>query len=125
MEQIGCTTRGHSNKDNICRNQEDAKKADELFRSNFIYNGSCLSPCKFVSTFAMLTHVSYLPSNEGWMILRFEKDITVFKSQYSYSTLSLVAEIGGYVGLFLGVSVLQITDIITYLFRKCCPASDI
>ena len=42
----------------------------------------------------------------------FKENIKVTKAYHIYSGLSLVAEIGGYVGLFLGVSINQIT----YLF---------
>ena len=48
----------------------------------------------------------------------FEKIIKVTKGYYAYSELSLIAEIGGYVGLFLGVSVNQITNLIEYLVLR-------
>ena len=44
--------------------------------------------------------------------------IKVTDEQYLYSGLSLIAEIGGYVGLFLGVSVNQIIDLADVLITK-------
>ena len=38
------------------------------------------------------------------MEINFKSNIKVTQSHYLYSGLSMVAEIGGYVGLFLGVS---------------------
>ena len=43
----------------------------------------------------------------------------VTQGQELYSLLSMVAEIGGYVGLFLGVSVNQITDLMDSFSEKC------
>lgn len=59
----------------------------------------------------------------GKIRLDFEKTIKVVKSDYSYPSLTMIGEIGGYVGLFLGVSILQVTEIVNYFCRKCCPKS--
>ena len=40
----------------------------------------------------------------------FKPNVKVFKSYLVYNELSLIAEIGGYVGLFLGWSVYQLSD---------------
>ena len=48
----------------------------------------------------------------------FEEIINVTKGYYLYSGLSMIAEIGGYVGLFLGVSVNHITTLMEYLALK-------
>lgn len=44
--------------------------------------------------------------------------VTIFQAKYDYSFESMIAEIGGYVGLFLGVSVYQITGLIDYILSK-------
>ena len=58
----------------------------------------------------------YIP---GELLLTFQKYIKVTSTYWSYAELSLLAEVGGYVGLFLGVSVNQISDIfeIILMFR--------
>ena len=48
--------------------------------------------------------------------MNFKRNIKVTEAQYLYSGLSLIAEVGGYVGLFLGVSVNQITILVDKLF---------
>ena len=50
---------------------------------------------------------------ESEMKLYFPDRVKVVKSYKIYSGLALIAEIGGYVGLFLGVSINQITVIIS------------
>ena len=45
----------------------------------------------------------------------FYNRVKVVKSYYAYSGLSLIAEIGGYIGLFLGVSINQITNLILFI----------
>ena len=47
--------------------------------------------------------------------LNFEQLIQETKSHYTYSELSLIAEIGGYVGLFLGISVNQMPHLLDIL----------
>ena len=50
--------------------------------------------------------------------IRFHQIITISNDQYSYTWLNLVAELGGYVGLFLGYSVYQLTDLIDFFLQK-------
>ena len=42
--------------------------------------------------------------------------VQVYESYYTYDGLSMVAEIGGYVGLFLGISVNQVGMLLQKLF---------
>ena len=48
----------------------------------------------------------------------FEELVAVTKDYYTYTELSLIAEIGGYVGLFLGVSVNQVIDLMDFMVVK-------
>lgn len=50
--------------------------------------------------------------------------VNVLKSDYTYGVLSLVAEIGGYVGLFLGFSVLQVSGLIKAVLEKLWLLAD-
>ena len=53
------------------------------------------------------------------LTMKFKTQITVTYDQYSYIWLNLVAEVGGYVGLFLGfsISVFQMTDLVDVLLK--------
>lgn len=48
---------------------------------------------------------------------RFFEMVTVTNEYYSYIWLNLLAEAGGYVGLFLGYSVFQVTDVLDKLIK--------
>ena len=54
--------------------------------------------------------------DESVTTIYFQKYIKVVHSFFLYSFLSVVAEIGGYVGLFLGVSVNQIPNLMDTIF---------
>ena len=48
----------------------------------------------------------------GTISFKLNEIITVATSNYSYIWLNFIAEVGGYVGLFLGYSVYQVTEVI-------------
>ena len=56
--------------------------------------------------------------NYSYVEIVFPKVIKVYERSYTYSGLSLIAEIGGYVGLFLGISVNQVTNVLDFLVLK-------
>ena len=55
-------------------------------------------------------------SKTGVMVINFISKMTVSEQFWAYGFLSYVAENGGFVGLFLGYSVLQLRDFIGYVF---------
>ena len=52
------------------------------------------------------------------LIIKFNKIISVTESYYSYTELELLAEFGGYVGLFLGLSVFDLSRLLEQIFLK-------
>ena len=54
----------------------------------------------------------------GDVVIYVKENIEVKEAYYLYSILSMIAEVGGYVGLFLGVSVNQVSQLINVLFDK-------
>ena len=86
------------------------------------YEG-CYYPCSYFIVPGKNYQVSDSDSEYAEVILRFEQLIKETKSYYTYSGLSLIAEIGGYVGLFLGISINQLTnlwDILDVLIARMC-----
>ena len=90
--------------------QDDARNASIIYKNgmktpNF---GGCFNPCSFLSI-NNLEHEEYLNRFNGYSLvyLNFEEIIKVTKSYYAYSLLSLLAEISGYVGLFLGICIVS------------------
>ena len=130
LNQFGCTSPFGPNKKQICQASIIIEEAVALnvtkIYKNGLFNtetyGECLNPCSFF-TFTLTDSFDYV-SNEGFgkadtsLELNFENVIKVNKGYHAYSELSLIAEIGGYVGLFLGVSVNQITNLIEYVVLK-------
>ena len=130
LNQFGCTSPFGPNKKQICQASIISEEAVSLnvtkIYKNGLFNtetyGECLNPCSFF-TFTLTDSFDYV-SNEGFgkadtsLELNFENVIKVNKGYHAYSELSLIAEIGGYVGLFLGVSVNQITNLIEYVVLK-------
>ena len=58
------------------------------------------------------------PVNQLELILEFENTVKKVTSYYDYTELSSIAEVGGYIGLFLGFSLYHITDAIKYVLSK-------
>ena len=88
-----------------------------------MYNNSCLKNCqtiRFISTGIYNEKDDIGEYNH--LTLAFEKYVKVTSSYVAYSGLELLAELGGYVGLFLGISVFQFHEVIeaicTFLARK-------
>ena len=58
------------------------------------------------------------PDNQAYIKLYIKSTAKVKKMVYDYTVLSLIAEIGGYTGLLLGVSVLNLTSVVNILSNK-------
>jgi hypothetical protein len=118
MDKIGCTTPFVVNLDHICKDLNKSKKARELYhrlhqKTHKIKD--CLYPCKFIK-------IAVIPykkrSDKNTTRLKFDKFIKVTKAVYSYTELELMAEFGGYVGLFLGFSVFQVSHVVEKILDK-------
>ena len=130
LKMVGCTTPYGANKTNICTDANKGQKAYwDIYYYKFIYSFSeknyegCYYPCTYfiVSTKQDLVTTNPLGLDSAGVTLRFEQLIQETKSYYTYSELSMIAEIGGYVGLFLGISVNQmpyILDILGTFFAR-------
>lgn len=122
MEKLGCTSPFGKNIDNICHNETVGTMAFIMYTNHLKklrymrLKLACRFKCYYLTVdyFQDLVRKSELPS----IHLEFQEKVTCIQSQYSYSELSLIAEIGGYVGLFLGVSVNQVSGIINAILAK-------
>ena len=73
----------------------------------------CLEACSYMSikvTKAGEREEKQL-KNQGRLILSFRQKIHKTEAYYLYEGISLVADTGGFVGLFLGASVYQMADL--------------
>ena len=120
MRKIGCTSPFVRNLNNICtrndRNQslQAMKLYNALIHKRFNIK-NCSYPCSFLQI--KFRESSVTPGcSQGWFgctisaEFHFDKFIKVSTSYYAYTELELLAEFGGYVGMFLGVSVFHLSD---------------
>ena len=127
LEIVGCTTPFGPNKTKICTDILALKASDIYLQYMFSfakenYEG-CYYPCSYFIVTTKQDLVFDAPPNLSKVSLSFEQLIQETKSYYTYSELSLIAEIGGYVGLFLGISVNQMPYLLdifgTFMARIC------
>ena len=78
----------------------------------------CANPCSIFSLTTINVEKNERSDDETYLDITFPKNIKVFERSYTYSRLSLLAEIGGYVGLFLGISINQVINLLEYLVTK-------
>ena len=122
MRQFGCTTPFGYNQENICT---DPKKGNKAYR--FLYDvygkqkvfkfNPCLFPCSFIQ---MKYDINFLKEDldaPSQLYLQFQRLTKETVSYIAYGELELMAELGGYVGLFLGVSVLHLTTVFERLIH--------
>ena len=105
--------------DQICKNESQIEMMTHQIAPKYVQKKAkkCLDPCNYLRIFAAETaRTSYNPNPK--VIFHFAETVNVMTAYYDYTGISMVAEIGGYVGLFLGISFYQLTDVITYLFKK-------
>ena len=121
LEMFACTTPFGTNKEKICQDHEIGFKVMDMYRETMEKNvDNCYSPCSFLRTKAIKTTESirnFFGSN-GQVYIKLKKNIHVFEAQYLYSILSMIAEVGGYVGLFLGISVNQVSTIFNVVLDR-------
>ena len=129
LETFGCTTPFGANKDKICQDQVIGSKALKLYKDTFMNKRAtnCNSPCSFVSTKAIkikdekindTIKINGELKTYNFVKILFKKNIKVVVAYPTYSGISLIAEIGGYVGLFLGVSVNQVSALMYIVLDK-------
>ena len=119
LKEVGCTTPFSLDKSNICTQPANAMKAKKIFEQ-YLYQHSLLEntcPPSCIHLKSQITDVTIFPGII-WPGSRINlpENVQVYESYYTYDGLSMVAEIGGYVGLFLGISVNQVGMLLQKLF---------
>ena len=120
MEQLNCTKPSLKNKNHICTDQELAREAKKVTWTK------CPYPCKYLN--ARYIQGRQRKSTSKKLVFFFPKSVKTFNAYFAYSLLSLIAEVGGYVGLVLGWSFYQITNFMDLTkdswIRKLCHLFD-
>ncbi|TRY78295.1 hypothetical protein TCAL_06894 [Tigriopus californicus] len=119
---------GNTNETVMCRTDQEFDQATQIFEDHV--HGSkqarlCREPCTYLSISIghVISQVETVPgrTGSGYLKLFFKRNISVSQTRLSYSFMSMVAEIGGYVGFFMGVSVLQLSK----WLQSVCDRSEI
>ena len=95
---------------------EQLKRFRALFHDNFYVrnNTPCSTPCAQMELFFGFPVIQPFGKASYNLKMYFKSNIIVKKSQVAYPTESFLAEMGGYLGLFLGFSMMDIHG----LFKK-------
>ena len=93
-----------------------SQKALDLF-AKMQRNSSCLNPCTYL---VPQTYFTYQKKNNQRFQLYLSNNgaVKVTRSELAYDTLTLLADIGGYVGLFLGIAIVHVKEIFQILALK-------
>ena len=124
MTQVGCTTPYRPDKSNICTDPEKSKQANDIYKkvkynqtfATSVCPRSCMYQIIGLSRYEIgegqpMSHTNLKADKRKTLTLTFQKFIKISKSRRSYTFLELIAEVGGYVGLFLGISINQTFDL--------------
>ena len=94
--------------DNICSDQDLSHKAIEFYQ-NWMSKRFTIKECPYPCTFTKISiRNKGIMSDSNTFYLEFNKFIKATKARYAYRELELLAEFGGYVGLFLGISIFDL-----------------
>ena len=110
-EKFGCVTPFAVNMKNLCQNLSIEEYYDVLTKEEFTFR----YPCKFLNNFLI---VEKRKSTPGKLVVRMNTVVQKIESTFSYQFLDLFADLGGYLGIFLGTSLFQLRDALSYLIRK-------
>ena len=105
LANVGCRAPyGYgSDMNNICYDPDQSQKAMDLYQK-LLNKRNTIKECPYPCTFMQSSFRKSATINDG-LQLKFNKFIKSTKARYAYQELEMLAEFGGYVGLFLGISV--------------------
>ncbi|XP_040580132.1 uncharacterized protein [Lepeophtheirus salmonis] len=85
----------------------------------------CLDPCSFLIINVGAKNYKTINESYGELLLYYAPKVMLSQEHYLYQVLSLLAEIGGYVGLLLGVSFFHVTGIINEVIDRKIHAYEV
>lgn len=107
----------------ICTNPDTRRRAFAIYQENRRNQKDlCKTPCTFTNMFFSppANGDSAHQAGHGWAVLYFRRDIKISAEYFLYSNLSMWAEIGSYVGLLLGASLMNLAWIFSQMLDRFC-----
>ena len=118
MDTFGCS---FLNNDTECQNMDTLIESLVIYQ-NYTTSGhsiDCPKHCTDLIQDINLKPIRYHPTrNVSMLYINFPKYVKEITIRSDYESLELFAEIGGYVGLFMGVSIVQIKSILKFFISK-------
>ena len=118
LKEANCTVPWVENKSSICSKPENIREALKLFNQNiFNQNGICKRPCE-TTDIRLNPPIEMYASFVKRLDLVFKDTIKVTEEYLLQNELSLFGNIGGYLGLCVGLSILNLRDLFGYLLGR-------
>ena len=121
MDTLGCSFLSNDSNSVQCQNVDTLIESLVIYQ-NYTASGSsieCPKHCTDLVQDINLKPIRYYPTNNVSMLyVNFPKYVKEITIRSDYESLELFAEIGGYVGLFMGVSIVQIKSILKFFIIK-------
>ena len=126
IDAFGCSAIYFTAQENKTCNFKDLSKEQQKQYETIYYPSRkkafevCKLPCSSMSIYLGFPIISDNNPDRAYVKLYFKDNINVRRNMRAYSEISLFAELGGYVGLLLGFSLLDLKKIINLLldFKK-------
>ena len=117
LREYGCVSPFHTNKPNEthCKANKNLFDVYAIIRRTFLYK---CRPCARMTVFFQFPIIVKNSDGEGFVKFYFKDEVRVSTGKLKYTIVSFMAEVGGYIGLLLGVSLLDITSIIGQIVSK-------
>ena len=122
MKQAGCTIPWLPDKSNICMNSTTGQFVRNLYgSSNMNTEENCTMTCTTSETFFYPPTIEpyWYGNTSGAIKIFFREQIKYSKEYYIQNELLVFANIGGLLGLMLGLSLLNLRDLINSLLGYC------
>ena len=103
IDLFGCTSPFGRRKDRICQNLVTSMKVLKMYKEWFVNHhalNNCSNPCYFITTQVSITREEiYKLKNVTRLKIYFDEVIKHTKAYYLYEEMTLIAEVGGFIGL--------------------------
>ena len=120
INRTGCTVPWITDKNKICSDLYSGKRAFKIYQENRRnQNEICPNSCNFTDVNLNPPIVENRQKSTAETVFYFKRDIKTSNEYFIYTELSMIAEIGGYVGLMLGISFVNIGSLINKLLDYC------
>ena len=100
----------------ICGRNVSQDAVDEYMKNRYPRYDTCDQPCTKMDIQTSLVSKSEIPDPQ--LIFMFDKTVPVSREVLSHTSLNLVAELGGYLGLTLGLSLVHLELPIKMIWRQ-------